>query len=63
MRSNLSSTSSQSWRTGTSSTVVHLDSSRCLDQIAGRPVLTYCKPSKTTTQHWAKDYGLSRDWS
>ncbi|MFF3735201.1 ricin-type beta-trefoil lectin domain protein [Streptomyces sp. NPDC002476] len=49
------STASQSWRTGTSSTVVNLDSSRCLDQIAGRPVLTYCKSSKTT-QHWAKEY-------
>ncbi|MEU2135451.1 RICIN domain-containing protein, partial [Streptomyces sp. NPDC018352] len=48
------STATQSWRTGTSSTIVHLDSSLCLDQIAGGPVLTYCKPSKST-QHWAKE--------
>ncbi|MEU0634401.1 ricin-type beta-trefoil lectin domain protein [Streptomyces sp. NPDC005989] len=47
------STASQSWRTGTNSTIVHLDSSRCLDQIAG-PVLTDCKPSKST-QHWARE--------
>ncbi|MFJ7497892.1 hypothetical protein ACIQZB_43795 [Streptomyces sp. NPDC097727] len=44
----------QSWRTGTSSTVVNLDSSLCLDEGSGWPVLASCEPSKST-QHWAKE--------
>ncbi|WP_424863447.1 ricin-type beta-trefoil lectin domain protein [Streptomyces sp. MMS24-I29] len=45
----------QNWRTGTSSTLVNLSSSRCLSESATWPVLESCEPSKTT-QHWAKDY-------
>ncbi|WP_256102571.1 ricin-type beta-trefoil lectin domain protein [Streptomyces sp. Ncost-T10-10d] len=44
----------QSWRTGTSSTVVNLSSSTCLDESSGWPALASCEPSKST-QHWAKD--------
>ncbi|MFF1505738.1 ricin-type beta-trefoil lectin domain protein [Streptomyces sp. NPDC058316] len=44
----------QSWRTGTSSTVVNLSSSMCLDESSGWPVLASCEPSKST-QHWARD--------
>ncbi|MFF8916154.1 trypsin-like peptidase domain-containing protein [Streptomyces sp. NPDC015032] len=43
----------QSWRTGTSSTVVNLSGSRCLDESSSWPVLASCEPSKST-QHWAK---------
>ncbi|WP_326695848.1 ricin-type beta-trefoil lectin domain protein [Streptomyces sp. NBC_01754] len=42
-----------SWRTGTSSTLVNLHSSLCLDESAGWPILASCEPSKPT-QHWAK---------
>lgn len=46
--------SGQSWRTGTSSTVVNLDSSLCLEERSGWPVMGSCEPSKST-QHWAKE--------
>ncbi|MFF2927126.1 ricin-type beta-trefoil lectin domain protein [Streptomyces celluloflavus] len=46
--------SGQSWRTGTSSTVVNLDSGLCLEERSGRPVIGSCEPSKST-QHWAKE--------
>ncbi|MFJ5724675.1 ricin-type beta-trefoil lectin domain protein [Streptomyces sp. NPDC093149] len=49
-----SSKTGQSWRTGTSSTVVNLYSSQCLDESATWPVLASCEPSKST-QHWAKE--------
>ncbi|MFB7214729.1 ricin-type beta-trefoil lectin domain protein [Streptomyces sp. NPDC056255] len=45
----------QNWRTGTSSTLVNLYSSRCLGESATWPYLESCEPSKTT-QHWAKEY-------
>ncbi|WP_385625597.1 ricin-type beta-trefoil lectin domain protein (plasmid) [Streptomyces sp. P8-A8] len=44
----------QSWRTGTSSTVVNLSSSLCLEERSGWPVMGSCEPSKST-QHWAKE--------
>ncbi|MER6106509.1 trypsin-like peptidase domain-containing protein [Streptomyces sp. NPDC001832] len=44
----------QNWRTGTSSTIVNLYSSQCLDESATWPVLASCEPSKST-QHWAKE--------
>lgn len=40
----------QSWRTGTSSTVVNLDSSLCLEERSGWPVMGSCEPSKSTQQ-------------
>ncbi|MFB8038607.1 ricin-type beta-trefoil lectin domain protein [Streptomyces sp. NPDC056004] len=46
--------SRQNWRTGTSSTVVNLDSSLCLEERSGWPVVGSCEPSKST-QHWAKE--------
>ncbi|MCX5106732.1 ricin-type beta-trefoil lectin domain protein [Streptomyces sp. NBC_00439] len=46
--------SRQNWRTGTSSTVVNLDSSLCLEERSGWPVMGSCEPSKST-QHWAKE--------
>lgn len=49
-----SSGADQSWRTGTSSTVVNLSSSTCLDEKSGWPILASCEPSKST-QHWARD--------
>ncbi|MFB6990860.1 ricin-type beta-trefoil lectin domain protein, partial [Streptomyces sp. NPDC056304] len=48
------SKSGQSWRTGTSSTVVNLYSGLCLDESSGWPVLASCEPSKST-QHWARE--------
>ncbi|WP_335940995.1 ricin-type beta-trefoil lectin domain protein [Streptomyces sp. PTD5-9] len=45
----------QNWRTGTSSTLVNLYSSMCLDESSSWPVLASCEPSKST-QHWAKEY-------
>ncbi|MFJ7201621.1 MULTISPECIES: ricin-type beta-trefoil lectin domain protein [unclassified Streptomyces] len=44
----------QSWRTGTSSTVVNLSSSSCLEERSGWPVMGSCEPSKST-QHWVKE--------
>ncbi|MFB7531441.1 ricin-type beta-trefoil lectin domain protein [Streptomyces sp. NPDC056178] len=48
------SKSGQSWRTGTSSTVVNLYSGLCLDESSGWPVLASCEPSRST-QHWARE--------
>ncbi|MGW8882116.1 hypothetical protein ACWGRV_42810 [Streptomyces sp. NPDC055663] len=52
--SDCSSRTGQSWRTGTSSTVVNLYSSLCLEERSGWPVMGSCEPSKST-QHWVKE--------
>jgi hypothetical protein len=44
----------QNWRTGTSSTIVNLYISLCLDESSGWPVLASCEPSRLT-QHWARE--------
>ncbi|MFF9322945.1 hypothetical protein ACF1BP_36990 [Streptomyces sp. NPDC014735] len=44
----------QSWRTGTSSTLVNLSSSWCLVESAGRPAMRSCEPSDPR-QHWARE--------
>ncbi|MFD5506125.1 ricin-type beta-trefoil lectin domain protein [Streptomyces sp. NPDC127061] len=52
--SDCGSRTGQSWRTGISSTVVNLDSSLCLEERSGWPVMGSCEPSKST-QRWAKE--------
>ncbi|MFK4213789.1 RICIN domain-containing protein [Streptomyces sp. NPDC030920] len=49
-----SSGSGQSWRTGTSSTIVNLHSDLCLEEKSGWPVMGSCEPSKSA-QHWVKE--------
>jgi hypothetical protein len=44
----------QNWRTGTSSTLVNLNSSWCLVESAGWPAMRSCEPSKPN-QHWARE--------